>query len=426
MKAISLLKIAKQFLSSDGHDMPPAALLTDEEKLIRQAVRVYAEREIMSCRREIDADTEHKIVRRILEGLSVDLGIQIASFPKEHGGADLESMSASAAVLEEIARADSGIAVSASCTVWTQMPMILEPYRNDHLLREFSPMFKEEKLHLGCFAMTEPEGGCDIENPVMEGRTISTKAELDGDEWVINGKKQWPTNSGVASLYLTVCTTDPELGDEGIALIYVPGDAKGLSFSDFEAKAGMNADRNCTIFYDDVRVPKEYRVCGPGDDANILHQNLVLGSIGSAAISVGAAQNTFELVEKYASSRVVAGKPIKEHSINAGILADMVIGIETARTYTYDVAHMFDHPETYGPRWSPEMIAKARIAKVYAADVAVSVTNRAMELMASNGYSPGFDVEKHWRDIKETQLWLGGVQLGKLDIARYFCKLETL
>jgi alkylation response protein AidB-like acyl-CoA dehydrogenase len=122
----------------------------------------------------------------------------------------------------------------------------------------------------------------------------------------------------------------------------------------------------------------------------------------------------------------VAGKPIKEHSVNACALADMVIGIETARTYVLNVAYMLDRPEIYGPRWSPEMLAKARVAKLYAADVSIMVANKAMEMMASFGYTRDADVEKHWRDNKMIQLWLGGAQLGRLDIARHFCDLQML
>jgi len=173
-------------------------------------------------------------------------------------------------------------------------------------------------------------------------------------------------------------------------------------------------------------VPRRYRAAGPGDDANLLHQNLVLGSVGSAAMSVGSAQNILEIVTDYTTKRVVAGKPIKEHSVNACALADMVIGIETARVYALNVAYMLDRPEIYGPRWSEEMLAKARIAKAYAADVSVVVANRAMEMMGSYGYTRDADVEKHWRDNKMMQQWLGGSQLGRLDITRHFCSLEIL
>jgi len=397
-------------------------LVTEGYKMTRALAKQIAENEIFPIRRQIDDDRDHtQVIEPLFKKILLDLGLQRAIVDERP-----TSMVNYCGFAEEIARGDSGIAVALACTGWCVAPLQHDPYSRLDLLRELTQVFQENKVHFGCFAMTEPEGGCDIENPRMQGHRIHTKARLDGDEWIINGVKQWPTNSGIASLYLTVCTTDSELGDEGIALIYVPYPIDGMSFSKFENKAGMQADRNCTIYYDDVRVPKSYRAAGPGDDAKLLHQNLVIGSIASAAMSVGTSQNILEIVTEYATKRVVAGKQIKEHSVNACALADMVIGIETARTYALNVAYMLDRPETYGPRWSPEMLAKARIAKLYAADVSIMVANKAMEMMASFGYTRDANVEKHWRDSKMIQLWLGGAQLGRLDIARHFCDLQML
>jgi butyryl-CoA dehydrogenase len=402
--------------------------VSEESQFLRDATRGFVDGVIMPIRRQIDADErEHKIIEPVMKQILADFGAQRMVFPEKYGGLEITSLQEIYWAAEELARGDSGMAVAALCTGWPITPIVYEPYRREDLLKEFAKIFCGKEAHFACFAMTEPQGGCDIESvKKMKGRTIRTTAELDEDEWVINGQKQWPTNSGISSLYLTICTTDPDLGEEGLALIYVPAPTKGLDFSDFEVKAGMAADRNCTIYFDNVRVPKRYRVAGPGDDAKLFRQLLVVGNLGSAGISVGPAQNTFEVVTKYATERVAAGKPIKEHSITAVMLADMAIGIETARTYALSAARMFDHPEIYGPRWSPEMVAKSRIAKVYAADVAVEVTNKAMELMGSNGYSRPYDVEKHWRDTKMIQQWLAGSIVGRLDIARYYCKLKTI
>lgn len=402
--------------------------MTEEDEILRDAVRGFVDGVIMPIRQQVDADErEHKLIEQIMKQILVDFGAQRMMFPEKYGGLGITSFQSLYWAAEELARGDSGMCVAALVTAWPVIPILYEPYRREDLLAEFARIFCSKEHHFGSFAMTEPQGGCDIENiETMKGRTIRTTATLEGDEWIINGEKQWPSNSGIASLYLTVCSTDPDLGEDGIALIYVPAPTKGLDFEDFEVKAGMAADRNCTIHFDNVRVPKRYRVAGPGDDANLLREMIITGNIGSAGISIGPAQNTFEIVTKYASEKVVAGKPIKEHSINAGILADMAIAIETARTYALSVARMFDHPEIYGPRWSSEMIAKSRIAKVYAADVGIRVTDEAQRLMGSNGYSRPYDVEKHWRDVKITQQWLGGSIQGRLDIARYYCKLKTI
>jgi alkylation response protein AidB-like acyl-CoA dehydrogenase len=235
----------------------------------------------------------------------------------------------------------------------------------------------------------------------------------------------WASNSGEADVYCVLCTTDPNLGDEGIALIYMTADAKGFTLGKDENKAGMQGDRNCPMFLDNVRVPKAWRAAGPGIDAQLLHGNVVAARILTGALAVGNAQGAFEAVLKFTGERIVAGRPVRQHSICAGMLADMAIGIETARNYVLQTAYMFDHPETYGPPVADVMLSRASIAKVYAAEVAVMVTNKAMELMGSYGYVREYNVEKYWRDCKIIQLWEGGAQLGRFDVCRgyYDCKL---
>jgi alkylation response protein AidB-like acyl-CoA dehydrogenase len=403
----------------------PDIFLTDQDRLVLQVIRAFVEREILPVRQQIDDDKDHVIVRRILQGL-FDLGLMRAALPQEHGGLTPTGTRASTLttclVLEEISRGDSGIAVAASVTTWALTPAVVAG--NEVVLRVVGEMFSGSEFRLGCFAMTEPGAGCDIENlSVLQGRPIQTKAVLDGDEWVINGAKRFPSNAGVADIYCVVCQTDPNLGEEGVALIYVPSPREGLSFGKFENKAGMQADRNCDIYFDNVRVPRQYRAAGPGTDAQLMKQNLAAGRVASAAMAVGNAQAAFERVLDYSGTRVVQGKPIRQHSMCAGMLADMAIGIETARAYYLQMAYMLDRPEVYGEPDSDVMLSRASLAKVYASDMAIMVTNKAMELMGSYGYMREFDVEKYWRDCKEIQLWLGGAQLARLDVARGYYEL---
>ncbi|MCP4756318.1 MAG: hypothetical protein GY866_36105 [Proteobacteria bacterium] len=399
-----------------------------QELMLRDAVRSFVDSEIMPVKQQIDDDADHVVVGKLL-GKLAELGFLKGIFPEKYGGIGGQGSSvASCLATEEIARGDAGIAVVIGCCGWTFAPAIRA--NNEAVLEHFAPMFCGDDVNLGCFNMTEPGGidgggGCDIENIKLEGRKIFTQAVLDGDEWVLNGQKVWASNSGVSNAYCMVCTTDPDLGDDGIALIYVPGDAKGLSFGKFENKAGMAADRNTTTYMNDVRVPKSFRAGGPGEDAKYLHINLTTGRIGSAAMSVGNAQGAFERVLDFTRDRVVGTnpKPIRNHSIATGMLADMAIGIETARTAYLQAAWRFDHPEEYGEQDSLKQLSSASIAKVYAADMAVSVTNRAMELMGSYGYVRDYDVEKYWRDCKMIQLWEGGAQLGRFDVCRAYYDL---
>ena len=183
-------------------------------------------------------------------------------------------------------------------------------------------------------------------------------------------------------------------------------------------------DINAEIFYDDVRVPKNYRIAGPGEDAKILHAIVAAGRLGTASMAVGVAQAVLEIVIEYTKGREIAGKPVRERSLHASIIADMAVAIETARAYYMQVAWMSDHPEIYGRGGSLAMLARASAAKVYACDTAVSVTNKAVELMGSYGYAFDYHVEKYLRDCKILQLWLGGPQRGRLDVALGYYPFE--
>jgi alkylation response protein AidB-like acyl-CoA dehydrogenase len=400
--------------------------LTKQDLMMRDMIRSFVDKEIIPVRQQIDEDKDHVIVNRILQQLT-DLGTQKAAFPQEYGGLGDHSVVSAAVLHEELGRGDSGICTARTVTGWAWMPALVA--NNKAVLDRFAPDFCGKDLKFGCFAMTEPGGaqgggGCDIENTHLHGTKIHTKAVLDGNEWVINGQKMWASNEGIADLYCVVCTTDPNLGDEGVAIIYVPKDAKGVAFGKNERKAGMAADKNHPMFLENVRVPKEWRAAGPGADADLLHNNLAVGRVVTAAMATGQAQAVFDIVLQYTADRVVGNKAIRQHSIAAGMLADMAIGIETARWSYLCAAWMYDHPEIYGPSTSPYVLSRGSIAKMHACDVAVSVCNKAMELMGSYGYVREYDVEKIWRDCKIIQLWEGGAQLGRFDVCRGYYDLN--
>lgn len=395
--------------------------ITDEDLPIIESIKNFVNKEIIPIREDIEKDKSHGLVHNILKGLT-KLGLIKAGFPEKYSKMERLSAVKIFLISEEVARGDVGIAVAQAATRWALSPMILG--KNEVLKNNFIPFFCEEEPHLACFAMTEQNSGCDIENlSMLQGKTIQTKAVLEGDEWIIRGSKRFASNSGVSDLYCFACQIDPSEGEKGIALIYVPAGTEGLSFGAFEDKAGLFADRNCDIYLDNVRVPREYRASGPGEDAKILKRNITAGRVGSAAMVVGSARGIFDEVLKYTGERVVGGKPIRNHSMSAAMLADMAIGIETARAYYLQVTHMLEHPERFGEATSSTMLSRASIAKVYAADMAVSIANKAIELMGSYGYMKNYHVEKYWRDSKVIQLWLGGAQLGRLDIAQGYYDL---
>lgn len=397
------------------------AIVSDEEIEFVKAVRSFVDKEIMPRRKDLEGGwhRDEKLARETFENIAhglVKLGCQKCFLPKEWGG---EGISGTAwnLVTAEIARGDLGLATHFGILAWTVMPTLLAGRKD--LFDKFGSKLLEDKPHTGCVAITEHVGGANIEDPTQHGKAITTTARLEGDEWVINGTKIWPSGAGVADIcYVIACTTDPAKGDEGVALIYVPTDAKGLSFGKPIEKMGMSwTDINAEVFLENVRAPKEYRVAGPGEDAKILHDMIAYARLNTAANATALAETVLEIVLDYTKERRIIGKPVREHSLFAHILGEMTMAIEVSRAYWLQASWMFDHPEIYGRPGEPTNLARASVAKAYACDMAVWVTNRAMELMGSNGYSFDFHVEKYLRDVKIAQLWLGGPQRARLDIA---------
>jgi len=389
-------------------------LFTDEEKALREVIRKFTEKEIMPVREEMEED--RGLVDAILQKL-VDLGIQKAGFPREYGGTGPAGAMICGLVCEELARGDAGIGL----TTGINMGQLLMPAmmaENKAVMDRFIPPFCDEKLCYGSLSMTDSTGGADSENPLLKGKGITTRAKLDGDEWVINGTKSWPTNAQLASVLLTVCTTNPDLGEEGVALIYVPGDAPGVSYGQPEKKVGFRTSLNHSIFYDNVRVPKEYRLKGPGDDAKFFGAITAGTNWHTGILGLGIAQGAFEIALDYTKERKSGGKPVREWSLAAGILADMAIWIEMAKGALYNYAWMMDHPKEYGPPFTKQMISKVGILQNFAGDGAAWVTNKTIELMGSNGLSPEYHAEKYYRDAKIIQVVLAGQQVRKYRIAR--------
>jgi alkylation response protein AidB-like acyl-CoA dehydrogenase len=397
--------------------------LSEEDKAIRELLRRFVDNEILPRRLELEEN--ETLVEDTLQKLT-DLGLLRMGFPKDFGG-EAENISPfyHAIVSEELARGDVGISMMIGQSAGIHLGGAIAAGNKD-VMEKFIPIYCGNKFARSCFSMSEPASGCDIENADMECKTVRTLARLDGDEWVINGSKVWPANAGQAEMYLTVCSTDPDLGDEGLAIIFVPKNCHGLSFGKPEQKMGFRTVKNAAIYYDDVRVPKEYRLAGPGADAKFFWAGLAMTKIHSAMLSLGIAQGAFEKALGYTKTRRGGGKFVNQHTIVAGIIADMAIKLELSRAAVYNMEWMLHHPEIYGPPFSKEMISRCNIVKVFTADAAVWIANKGMELMGAAGYSKEYGLEKDLRDAKACQLWLGGQQVSRYDIARGYYDLNTV
>jgi alkylation response protein AidB-like acyl-CoA dehydrogenase len=405
----------------------PLEWIPDESRALFDSIRKWADEKVIPVRQQIDEDWErHELCHPLLEFLCVDLGYQWAAWPTEYGGGGMSAVT-SAMCLEEMARADAALATAASCSVWAMSP-IMPPRENRYLMELFTPKFLQtDRWYVGSAAITDGRSGSDVENlDGTQGRYIATTAKLDGHEWVVNGHKLWPTNSGgLADVFAVFCTTDPEAGQEGFAIVYVPADSTGVTQGKAYRKAGMSGDWNSDVWFDNVRVPAEFRAHGPGEDADAARAFISSGNVGTAAQCIGVMRDTYQHVRDWCDTRVVAGKALKEHTITAAVLADIVIAIETSRAETYLKARMLDRPDLYGPRHSPEMLARTRVTKLFVSDQLTNVMNKAMDLMGAFGYTREGDVEKHWRDSKIMSLWMGGRALPQLDIARWYFDART-
>ncbi len=389
------------------------AFLSEESKTLLTSVRNFVDKEMMPVRIQLDESREACEV--IIDKL-VKMGMQRYGLSPKYGGVQIGSAVEYVAVCEELARGDSGIATEMTCPEWLFGPAMRA--RNKAVLEKLMTPFCSDERHTACFALTEPAGGCNGEDPTQRGMALKTIARLDGAQWVINGSKRWPGGAGIAEVYGILCTTDPSLGEEGVALIYVPAGVGGLTFGKPESKMGMRfSDVNADVYLDNVRVPKEYRLAGPGEDWKLFRAALSWGRLSSAAFAVGNAQAVLEIVIDYTANRFYKGKAVREHSLQAAMIADMIIGIESARAYYLTVAAMFDRGGEFGDAGDAFLMGKASGAKVYACDVTEQVCNRAMELMGAYAYTKEYHVEKYLRDFKIIQLWEGGGQLGRLEAA---------
>lgn len=413
----------------------PLEYLSPLDRSLGAIIRRWADTEVIPYRRGYDEDwEEHKIIEPAFDSLMGKLGLQRLLFPEDLGGFGLGHSdylgTGAFRVFEEVARADSGMAVAFGVVFWPLLMICTEPHVNRRLCEQFAPMFcKTDKAVFAANAMTEPQGGADIENiDVLGGSTICTTATVDGEQWVINGHKLWPTNSGgVADLFGVVCTTNLGSSDPNdVAFIFVPGDTPGVTQGKPYQKAGMAADKNSDIWFDNVRVPLWYRACGPGDDVKYFKEVICMGNLGSIAFVSGVMMNVFEKLGAYCEEKSFRGKPLKENDDVAGFLADFAKDADIIRIVGYQYARMLDRPDLYGPRWSEEMVIKGRGYKYFACDRAVENIGKAIQIMGAHGTDRKWDVEKHWRDIKIVQLWMGGKQLCQMECARWFYGCETL
>jgi len=411
----------------------PECFVNEEQRMMQKMFADFVDKEIMPVRDKIDDDVTHeKIINPILKKLQVDLGSQKTMIPKDYGGNEMLSIVTGALKQEQMARGDYGISMHSAVTDWCWTPAalayLMAPSKEAKawgkaVLDKFAPMFTSNELRAGCFNMSEPESACDIENVTNEGKTVSVRAKLEGDEWVINGTKFWASNSGVADLHCVICNMDPKLGQDAFALIYVPEPWPGVSHGKFEVKTGLQADRNTSTYFDNVRVPKEWGL-----------QGKVAWSIFEITVSapmplntghtVGLLQGAFDVLLDYTTQRVAGGKPVAQHLSAAMILGEMASLITVGRAAFLQLAHEYDNMDIYGMWNTRSMVAKGHAVHAYITRAASQMILKGMELMGSSGYVRENHYEKYFRDAPIAKLVMGGCHIGFFSVCKEFYDLD--
>jgi len=349
-----------------------------------------------------ETEQSHAFSPRIREILA-EAGFLGMIVPERFGGIDLDAR-AEAIVVEEIARVYPSAATYLTAH-WTASKMLVRAAEDGQddpwLIAELDRIAACE--HLGAIAATEPEAGSDLAHLV-------TRAEKDGDEWVLDGGKRFITNGGVADFYSVMARTGGE-GSRGISVFFVAADRPGIAASRLENKMGLHGSATAEITIDDVRVPADHLLGTEGQGFRMLMAGLDGGRVTVAAMSVGIAAAALEHSLGYARGRQQFGKSISEFQGVQFLLADMEIAVTAARALTRDAAEAL----AVGDAGASQL---ASIAKCYASDAAMQVTTDAVQVHGGYGYIDEYPVEMLMRDAKIGQIYEGTNQLQRALIAR--------
>ncbi len=374
--------------------------LSDEQKAWKKSVHEFVDKVVKPKAREVDENEEFNwdAVRK-----GGPVGLLGMNIPEEYGGSNADMIS-SVIALEEIGWGcgSTALAFTAHNGLGTA-PIAL--YGTDELKKKWLPLVAQGKNKLGSLALTEPDAGSDIQGG------ITTKAEKQGDEWVINGAKMWCTNAGIAEYIITLVRTDPKGGSKSLSMILVPTDAKGLTIGPPEKKMGLRGSPAYGMTYDNVRVPLGNLV---GVEGRGLHQTLATldgGRIIIGAISVGLAQAALEASVEYAHERKAFGQTIAEFQAIQFKAANMATEIELARNLLYKAAWLKDQGRPHNK--------EAAMAKLYASEMAERVCYDAIQIHGGNGYSRSYPVERMYRDARLMTIGEGTSEILRLVIGRH-------
>jgi len=375
--------------------------LSDVQREIQRMCREFAARELTPNARKWDET--HQFPTEAVKKLA-ELALLGVAVPEQYGGAGLDNV-CYALAMEEISRgcASTGVIMSVNNSLYCDPVM---KYGNEEQKAQFlKPFASGEKL--GCFGLTEPEAGSDA-------AAQKTVAVRKGDDYIINGSKNWITNGPKADAIVLFTMTNKEAGNKGISAFVVPTNTPGFIRAEPDKKMGISAAHSCSMFFEDMRVPARYLLGKEGDGFKIAMSTLDGGRIGIASQALGIARAAFEEAVRYSGERKTFGKAIRDHQAIQFMIADMATEIDAARLLVLRAALLKDQ----GVRHSQE----SAMAKLYASEMASRVANKALQVHGGMGYSKEMDVERHVRDARITEIYEGTSEIQRIVISANLLK----
>jgi len=371
--------------------------LSEEQLMIRQAARDFAERELLPD--VLERDAAAKLATRQI-GLLGELGFLGMMVDPKYEGGGMDAVSYVLAI-EEIAKVDASVAVLMS-VINSLVNNAIENFGTEEQKQKYlKPLARGEVL--GAFLLSEPEAGSDA--------TMQRTSAIDmGDYYLLNGTKNWISNASCAGTYIVIAQTYPEKRHKGINALIVERNTPGISLGPHEDKMGMRSSDTHSVMFTDVKVPKENRIGEDGFGFKLAMKLLDAGRIGIAAQALGIAMGAYERALAYSKERKAFGTEICNHQAIGFKLADMAVKIETGQLLVLKAAWLKDQHRSY-------TLAGA-MAKQYCADMAMEVTTEAIQILGGYGYVKEYHVERLMREAKVTQIYEGTSEIQKIVISR--------
>ena len=386
-------------MASSGKNTPEFDLyrLSEEHQMLRESVRALSEAKIAPFAAQVDE--ESRFPQEALDALVAN-DLHAVHVPEEYGGAGADAL-ATVLVIEEVARVCASSSLIPAVNKLGSLPLLLAG-SEELKQRYLPPLARGEAMFSYC--LSEPEAGSDA-------ASMKTRAERDGDHWVLNGVKRWITNAGVSEYYTVMAVTDPGKRAKGISAFVVEKSDEGVSFGAPEKKLGIKGSPTREVYLDNVRIPADRMIGEEGTGFATAMRTLDHTRITIAAQAVGIAQGALDYAKGYVAERRQFGRPVGDFQGVQFMLADMAMKLEAARQLTYAAAARSERNDS-------DLTFFGAAAKAFASDVAMEITTDAVQLLGGYGYTRDYPVERMMRDAKITQIYEGTNQVQRIVMAR--------